>query len=412
MAIAPESEPVTERFADFAHTGPATPAGRFMRSFWQPVALSEELEPGRALPVTVMSEEFTLYRGETGTLHLVSGRCAHRGTQLSIGWVEGDCIRCFYHGWKYDETGQCIEQAVEAPSFASKVRIRSYPVFEYLGIVFGYLGDGEPPPKPRYPEFESGVVADATHMIVPYNFFQNMENSVDTLHVSWVHRRSNFFADSRLSDFEGDKKKLGTMEGIVVTYEAEETDYGFVFRDVFDTGGVRISYFEIPNTLHIKVYPINEESGWRDFVAWKVPLDDTSYHNINWTIAHVDGEAAERYRAHPQHPRNQKRGQSWEQVKEFGDEILAGRRRLTKEDCGELAFSVNLQDYIAQKGQGVIADRRNERLGQSDKIVLLLRRLWSREMAKLEAGEPLKQWRWPGHLETTTGAIDAQPDAG
>ena len=397
----------TERFANFAHTGPGTPAGRFLRSFWQPIGLSESIPPGRALPVRVMSEEFTLYRGETGTLHLVEGRCAHRKTQLSIGWVEGDCIRCFYHGWKYDASGQCIEQAVETPGFAGKVRIKAYPVFEYLGLIFGYLGEGEPPPKPRYPELESGCVVDAVTQIVPYNYFQNMENSVDTLHVSWVHRHSNFFADSRLADFAGDAKKLGTMEGVVVEYEAEETDYGFVFKDVFDTGGVRVSYFEIPNTLHIKVYPISEESGWRDFIAWKVPQDDVSYHNFNWTVAHVTGDAAERYRAHPQNPRNQKRAEAWAKIVELGNDILAGRRRLTVEDCGELARSVNLQDYVAQKGQGIIADRSDERLGQSDKIVLLLRKLWTREMTKLAAGEPIKRWQWPGYLVPTTGSVDA-----
>jgi 5,5'-dehydrodivanillate O-demethylase len=186
---------------DFAHTGPETLAGRFMRSFWQPVGLSDDLEPGCALPIRVMSEDFTLYRGETGTPHVVAGHCAHRGTQLSIGWVEGDCLRCFYHGWKYDQTGQCIEQAVEAPAFAAKVRIASYPVYEYLGLIFAYFGAGEPPPPPRYPEFEQGCVVDAVTTRVPYNFFQNLENSVDTLHVSWVHRKSHFFADARGSDF-------------------------------------------------------------------------------------------------------------------------------------------------------------------------------------------------------------------
>src|SRR5919202_5128287 len=94
---------------DSAHTGPGTLAGRFMRRFWQPVYLARELAPGYAKPIKIMSEEFTLYRGEDGAPHVVAFRCAHRGTQLSTGWVEGDCIRCFYHGWKYDGSGQCVE---------------------------------------------------------------------------------------------------------------------------------------------------------------------------------------------------------------------------------------------------------------------------------------------------------------
>lgn len=393
-----------ERYTDYAHTGPGTPAGLLMRSVWQPVSLSEAVAPARAIPVKVMGEEFTLYRGESGTPHLVAGRCAHRNTQLSVGWIEGECLRCFYHGWKYDERGQCVEQAVESPGFASKVTIPSYPVREYLGLVFAYLGAGEPPPMPYYPEFESGVVIDPVMMDVPYNFFQNMENSVDTLHVSWVHRKSNFFSDGRLSDFKDNGKKTESLEGNIVEFSAEETDYGFVFRDIYDNGNVRVSHFEIPNTLHIKVWPVDAESGWRDFVAWKVPIDDESYHNFNLTIAHVQGEAAERYRSHPQNPRNSGRGAQWAEIQRLGNEILAGRLRLTVEDVGELAKSVNLQDYVAQRGQGLIVDREHERLGQSDKVVILLRKLWSREMAKLAQGKPPKQWRWPGHLEATTGA--------
>ena len=89
-------------FDKFVHTGPGTIAGRFLRRFWQPVGCSHDLLAGQALPIRILDEEFTLYRGDSGTAFLVGNRCAHRGTQLSAGWVEGDCIRCFYHGWKYD----------------------------------------------------------------------------------------------------------------------------------------------------------------------------------------------------------------------------------------------------------------------------------------------------------------------
>src|SRR6266516_7652178 len=135
---------------DFVHTGPGTLAGRYLRMFWQPVHLAEDLKPGRAVPIRIMSEEFTLYRGENGP-HLLAFRCAHRGTQLSTGWVEGDEIRCFYHGWKYDGSGQCVEQPAEPEPFCQRIKIKSYPLQEYLGLIFAYLGEGEPPPLPRYP---------------------------------------------------------------------------------------------------------------------------------------------------------------------------------------------------------------------------------------------------------------------
>ena len=130
-------------FDGFVHTGPGTLAGRYLRRFWQPVGCSHELAAGQALPIRIMDEEFTLYRGASGSAYLVGNRCAHRGTQLSAGWVEGECIRCFYHGWKYDGAGQCIEQPAEVESFAHKVRVPSFPVKEYIGLIFAYLGEGD-----------------------------------------------------------------------------------------------------------------------------------------------------------------------------------------------------------------------------------------------------------------------------
>jgi 5,5'-dehydrodivanillate O-demethylase len=91
-----------------------------------------------------MSEDFTLYRGESGAPHLVGFRCAHRGTQVTVGWVEGDEIRCRYHGWKFGPDGQCTEQPGEPEPFCEKIRIKSYPTREYLGLIFAYLAHPVP----------------------------------------------------------------------------------------------------------------------------------------------------------------------------------------------------------------------------------------------------------------------------
>src|SRR3954471_2345833 len=98
---------------DLVHVGPGTLAGQFIRSFWQPVYLARDLANGWAKRIEIMGEFFTLYRGETGQANLVADRCPHRNTQLAIGWVEGNDIRCFYHGWKFDGTGACLEQPCE-----------------------------------------------------------------------------------------------------------------------------------------------------------------------------------------------------------------------------------------------------------------------------------------------------------
>ena len=100
--------PVTT--SDLVATGPGTLAGRYLRMFWQPIHCLDGLTPGRAKPIRVMGEDFTLFRGDSGAVSVVASHCAHRGTQLSIGWVEGDTIRCRYHGWRFDGQGQCVEQ--------------------------------------------------------------------------------------------------------------------------------------------------------------------------------------------------------------------------------------------------------------------------------------------------------------
>lgn len=157
---------------DFVHTGPGTLAGRYMRKFWHPVYVADQLTPGHAVPIQTMGEKFTLYRGESGTPYVVDFRCAHRGTQLSIGWVEGECIRCFYHGWKYDGTGQCVEQPAEDESFAKKVKIRSYPTQEYLGLIFAYFGEGTVPPFSRYPQLEEEGVLEVSSYVRLCNYFE------------------------------------------------------------------------------------------------------------------------------------------------------------------------------------------------------------------------------------------------
>ena len=152
--------------SDFSRVGPESLSGQYLRRFWHPVYRSCDLRSGQAVTRRLLGEDFTLYRGDSGQAYMIDARCAHRATQLSTGWVEGDCIRCFYHGWKYDASGQCVEQPAEDSSFAAKVSIRSYPTQECLGLIFAYLGEGEPPPLPHYPEFEGEGILEAEKPVV------------------------------------------------------------------------------------------------------------------------------------------------------------------------------------------------------------------------------------------------------
>jgi 5,5'-dehydrodivanillate O-demethylase len=364
---------------DFVHTGPGTLAGRYLRRFWQPVYLARDLGPGHAKPIRIMSEDYTLYRAEAGTPHVVAARCAHRGTQLSTGWVEGDCLRCFYHGWKYDASGQCVEMPAEDASFPPKVQIASYPTQEYLGLIFAYFGDDDPPPLPRYPDFEEDGVLLTSSYPRPCNYFQNIENGLDHVHVTFVHRVSGF-TDAGL-------------EGVPLV-EGEESEWGITERGVREGGATRVLQYGMPNLQHIKGSPDPDSGGWVDALSWRVPLDDTQHLSFNVNLAHVTGEAAERYRQRGRRASNP-------EVNELAAAILRGELRM--QDLSDHPNLVNIQDTVAQVGQGVIADRTAERLGRSDVLVILLRKIWARELRALAEGCPLKQWTRTQHLLTTAG---------
>jgi phenylpropionate dioxygenase-like ring-hydroxylating dioxygenase large terminal subunit len=160
--------------------------------FWHPIALSKSLANGKTLLITVLGEEFTLYRGDSGKAFLVGGHCRHRQTLLHTGWVEGDRIRCMYHGWTYDGTGACVERPAEKEkNVPASCKIPGHAVHEYCGLIFAYIGEGEAPSfdLPRKDALEAeGVVVVATQESWGINWFQQIENSLDATHVSFVHR--------------------------------------------------------------------------------------------------------------------------------------------------------------------------------------------------------------------------------
>ncbi len=364
-------------YKDFVHTGPGTLAGRYLRMFWQPVFHSKDLAPGTAAPFRIMSEGFTLYRGESGTAHVMAFQCAHRGTQLSTGWIEGDCIRCFYHGWKYDGAGQCIVQPAEPAPFASKVRIRSYPAREYLGLIFAYLGEGEPPSFPRYTDFEDfeGLLEWDSY-VRNCNYFNNLENSLDPGHVGFVHRAV-----------------AGSFDGLTnspKSYAAKESDWGITFTAVQRSGGKRVSQFGMPNMFHLKGLPNDPEiAGHREFLAWWVPIDDERHIQFGVYALRVQADKVPGY-VERRDARLATRDHDHNQVAEA---ILSGALRLRDVDA-ERTDVVRLQDDIAQTGQGRVADREHERLGRSDAGVLAIRKLWIRELKALAEGRRLKPWTY------------------
>src|SRR5437868_193810 len=133
--------------------GPGTPGGELFRRYWQPAALSEELPPGGApVPLRLLGEDLVLYRDGDGRPGLLGIHCAHRGADLSYGRLEDGGLRCIYHGWLYDRAGRCLEQPgePEGSTFHERIRHLAYPARELGGVVFAYMGPGEPPELPKY----------------------------------------------------------------------------------------------------------------------------------------------------------------------------------------------------------------------------------------------------------------------
>lgn len=359
---------------DLEHIGPGTLAGRYLRQFWQPLYRAQDILPGWAKRVQVLGEHVTLYRGEDNVAHAVEDRCPHRKTQLSIGWVEGNAIRCFYHGWKFAPDGKCLEMPCESENFARKVTIRSYPTYEYLGLIFVYLGDGQAPPVPSFPELDDDInPLDVRSWTLPYNYFQRLENSLDEAHVHFVHKVS--------ADLSSELTILPDE------YEAEETEYGILRLGVRERGNskdTRYSHFFMPNNNLLVVPPATEDDDWAAHLTWRVPITDETTQSYS-----VERPSPKRRKA-----ARRETGKSYQPAQEIIRAVLDGRMRMR--DVDHLHPQLfNIQDTVAMAGQGPIHVRQGERLGRADVGIILLRTIYERELTKLASGKPIKRWQRP-----------------
>lgn len=392
MTTRKSSKRALQKF-DVAQTGPGTLAGEYLRRFWQPIRLSNMVEKGKAIPIRIMGENYTLYRGETGAPHVVDHKCPHRGTQLSTGWVEGDAIRCLYHGWKFAADGQCVEQGNEHKSFAHKVCIRSYPAQDYLGLIFAYFGPDPVPPLLRLPQLEGPGYLDQTYYTRECNYFQNLENMMDETHANFTHRVSAF-ADP------------GSINREVPRIGAEETDYGLVELAYRSDGTVRSSHFIMPNSMLMQLPLTTGFVGkgqanrpFSDYIAWRVPIDDDVHLSCAVQRLDLDEASAERFFRHKQELAQKMAGLP--PTGAVAKRILAGE--ISLEDVSDRPDIIGIQDDVAQIGQGVFADRSRERLGPADTAVILLRKIWHRELERLAAQGSPTAWTVPPRIAAASG---------
>src|SRR5262249_14793006 len=123
-------------------TGPGTPMGEYLRRFWIPAVVSSEL-PGPDCPplrLKLLNERLAAFRTTSGDVGIVSENCPHRGASMFFGRNEEEGLRCVYHGWKFDVSGQCVDMPSEPAesNFKSKIRIGAYPTIERLGLIWAY----------------------------------------------------------------------------------------------------------------------------------------------------------------------------------------------------------------------------------------------------------------------------------
>jgi 5,5'-dehydrodivanillate O-demethylase len=350
-------------------TGPGTEMGTLLRLFWHPIATASHLKAGTARKLRILGEDLTLYRGASGTPHLIGGQCAHRCTALHTGWVENDQVRCMYHGWRYDGTGQCTEMPAEKNIDPGIARIAGYPVHDYHGLLFAYLGDGPAPPfdLPRKDSLEEpGIDITTREEIWDCNWLQQVENSLDSTHLSFVHQWPT-------------ATRLGAAIGAVIPeLECIETEAG-IRQTAIRPNSVRVSNWTFPNNNNVLSAPPREGDPWVNMVGWAVPIDDENTLRIGF-YSYPGGAIGEELR---------RNGAVVTGSAKDHAALLFNEHRLP--DVGA-SDRIMAQDYAAVRGQGVIHDRTRERLGASDVGVALLRRILFRELEALRSGRPTKHW--------------------
>ncbi len=364
-------------------TGPGTPGGRLLRSYWQPIAASEEMPiDGDPIPIRIMSEDLVLFRDDEDELGLIGKFCAHRGTDLSYGRVEDGGLRCLYHGWLFDRHGNCIDQPAEPEGrkFCDKVRHPAYPVQEKGGVIWTYMGEGEPP---MIPDFQFLMAPEpnrlAFRVIQMCNWLQGLESVIDPAHTTYLHRRPVGTVSIRSGS---DVRALRGIEPPEIS--TEDTSFGTRIFALHNSPNGK-KYLRVNNY----VYPCGAtpststgEVGYQG--RWYVPIDDYSHTGFEFFYRHsepLDKDTLRKFRAENIGPDNR-------HVRRPENRYLQDREEMKRNDSfvgmGEYFPA---QDAFAIETQGAIRDRTKENLGSSDIVITAVRRGLLKAIEQMEGGE-------------------------
>lgn len=339
----------------FTETDAGTPMGDLMRRYWHPIGSEYEMKDTPTKRVRIMGEDLTLYKDLSGNYGLVDKHCPHRRADMAFGFVEECGLRCSYHGWQFDQTGACVDQPFEDTvdpnsTFKEKVRIKAYPVETKAGLLWAYLGPDPAPLVPTWEPFtwENGF-RQIVFSVVPCNWFQCQENSIDPIHFEWQHANWRVRASGATGPYSPKHIKV----------DFEEFDYGISYKRVREDTDESNPLWTVGRNC---LWPNALFTG--DHFEWRVPIDDESMLSVGWFFNPTPRD---------RRPFVQDEIPSWEGpvVDDKGDWITS---------------HVMNQDFAAWVGQGDIADRTKEHLGRSDRGVIMMRKRFEDDLAGLDTG--------------------------
>jgi phenylpropionate dioxygenase-like ring-hydroxylating dioxygenase large terminal subunit len=363
-------------------TGPGTPGGRLLRSYWHPVAALEEIPPGGdPLPITIMGEELVLFRDDKDRLGLIGRHCPHRGTDLSYGRVEDGGLRCLYHGWLFDINGKCLDQPAQSADkkFCDKVKHTAYPVQEKGGAIWAYMGEGEPP---LIPDFQFLIAPEPNRIVFRTlqmcNWLQGLESVIDPAHTTYLHRRPKGLRSIRSGNDVAAMR--GTEPPNITT---ENTNLGIRIYALHEssTGG---RYLRVNNY----VYPCgatpttgNARAGYQG--RWFVPRDDYSHHMFEFIYRHyepLDKAALRKFRA-------ENVGPDLRHIRRAENRYLQDRQEMKGGSFCGMGEYFPAQDAFAIETQGAIRDRSREHLGSTDVVIAAVQRMLLKAIAQVQEGK-------------------------
>lgn len=369
------------------------PMGRLMKQHWTPVCLIEEVEEsdGTPLLVEVLGDRYVAFRDTEGRLGLLDEQCPHRKASLVLGRNEECGLRCLYHGWKMDVEGNVVAMASEPEGsvLMEKVKHRAYPVREWGGFAWAWLGEQDAAPDFDPPAFAptEDTPVSILKIRIPCNWAQIHEGQIDSAHSSSLH--SSDMVPAQVESAEADDKSwYRPSTDKSPRMQSETTSYGFHYAAIRTPIKNSASHNYLRITEYVAPYysliPPNSSYNVASVI---VPIDDetTAFHFIAWGGKTQPSTEEWRKFAHAQ--KGIDLNEKWEPVRTLENNFLQDRNAMKLGNFTGIKGIPN-QDIAMWVTIGKIADRTNDKLGASDLAIVEFRRLMADAARRVAEGEP------------------------